>query len=107
MTTFNSDKNRGHWQEVEDFYRLSNNLENNNMNGILTLSWINIKSALVYGLIALILYVISTGSVFGLDWHILVNTAVMAILTSFVKNFFTNNDGKFANVVEVVDAPAK
>jgi len=74
-------------------------------NGLLQLSWINIKSAIVYGVIAVCLYIISKGTVFGLDWKILVDVGVMAILTSFTKNFFTTNSGDFAGVIKVVDVP--
>lgn len=77
------------------------------LNGLLQLSWINIKSALIYGAIAVCLYIISKGTVFGLDWKILVDVGVMAILTSFTKNFFTTDAGDFAGVVKVVDAPPK
>lgn len=78
-----------------------------NTKGLLQLSWINIKSAIVYGVLALCVYIISKGSVFGLDWKILVDVFILAILTSFVKNFFTTDSGDFAGVVKVVDAPPK
>ena len=76
-------------------------------NGILSLSWINIKSSIVYGLLGVCVYVISKGTVFGLDWHILVDVGVIGILTSLTKNFFTTDSGDFAGVVKVVDAPPK
>lgn len=76
-------------------------------NGIGVISWINVKSALVYGLLAVILAIIAHGSIFGLDKYALVDVAVMGILTSFVKNFLTTNDGNFAGVVKVIDAPTK
>lgn len=70
--------------------------------GILELSWINIKSGLIYGLLAVIVYVISKGSVFGLDWKTLVDVGVLGLLTSLVKNFFTSDNGKFAGVIKVI-----
>lgn len=76
-------------------------------NGIGVISWINVKSALVYGLLAVLMAIIANKSIFGLDWRVLVDTAVMGVLVSFVKNFLTTNDGKFAGVVKVIDAPTE
>lgn len=76
-------------------------------NGIGVISWINVKSALVYGLLAVLMAIIANKSIFGLDWRILVDTAVMGVLTSFVKNFLTTNDGNFVGVVKVIDAPTE
>lgn len=77
------------------------------MNGIGQLSWVNIKSAIVYGLLAVILAIIAKGSIFALDWRVLVDIGVMGVLTSFVKNIFTTNNGNFAGVVKVIDTPTE
>ena len=77
------------------------------MNGIGAISWVNVKSAIVYGLVAVILFIIAKGSIFGLDWRVITDVGIMAILTSFVKNFLTTNEGNFAGVVKVVDEPSK
>jgi len=76
-------------------------------NGIGVISWINVKSALVYGLLAVLMAIIANKSIFGLDWRVLVDTAVMGVLVSFVKNFLTTNDGNFVGVVKVIDAPTE
>jgi len=85
--------------EVE-YYQLK---EIKNMdNGIFKLSWVNIQSAIIYGLIAVILYIISKGSIFGLEWKVLVDVGVLALLSSFVKNIFTTEKGNFVGVVKVI-----
>ena len=72
------------------------------MNGILKLSWVNVQSALVYGFVAVALLIISKGTVFGLDLKELVDTLVLGILASLVKNLFTTESGNFAGVVKVI-----
>ena len=107
--TWNSEKYKGRWQELDNFYQLSLN-KNKNMNGILTLSWTNCKSALVYGLLSAILamslYAISIGDVFKLDLHALINSGVfglLAVLVSLIKNLLTTNQGNFLGTTKVVD----
>lgn len=78
------------------------------------LSWTNIKSALIYGLLsgflAIALYAINIGDVFNLDWKALVNSGVfgfLIVIVSLVKNFLTNTDGKFLGIVKVTPAEVK
>jgi hypothetical protein len=86
------------------------------MKGLLSLNWTNIKSALVYGvlmvavtfsLVALAL-VIGHGSIFGVDWRNVVDKGAIAALgvivtmVSLLKNFLTDNEGKFLGMVEVI-----
>jgi hypothetical protein len=73
------------------------------------ISWINIKSALVYGVLSAILmmalYAISIGDVFALDMKALVNAGVfgfITVLTSLIKNLLTTDEGKFIGVVKVI-----
>lgn len=80
-------------------------------NGIFTLDWVNIKSALVSGLImavlAMIGYVIGIGDIFKIDVHAIVNIGVLAglgVVQSLVKNLLTTNDGKFVGKVEIKPA---
>ena len=93
--------NRKKWSDLEiyEFYQL----KNNNMNGIGKLSWINVKSALVYGLVAVALAIIANKTVFGLDWLVLADVGIMAVLTSFVKNLLTTSEGNFVGSVKTVD----
>lgn len=81
--------------------------KNKNMNGIGKLSWVNCKSALVYGLVIGLLamsgYAISVGDIWALDWKILVNTGFFAILGSLVKNILTTNSGNFVGLVKTVE----
>jgi len=79
-------------------------------NGILKLSLVNVKSALVYGLLwgllAVLINVQMAGSVFNLNWRDVLDTGVMAmiaVIISLLKNLFTTDDGKFAGLVDVVE----
>lgn len=86
------------------------------MNGIFTLTWANVKSAIVYGLLVLVasfgLSVIQSifhaGSIFGLDWKHIVDTAVIATLPigiaslSILKNLLTDSSGNFLGVTKVI-----
>lgn len=86
------------------------------MNGFLTLTWSNIKSALVYGIITLgaifllsvLQSILNAGSIFGLDWKQIVDSAVIAtipaliIVVSLAKNLATDSKGKFLGAVEVI-----
>lgn len=80
------------------------------------ISWVNIKSALVYGVLTAIVfailamagYVLQIGDIFGIDWKALVNTGVIAFITgivmgvSIIKNLLTTDDGKFMDTVKVI-----
>lgn len=78
------------------------------------ISWINIKSALVYGvlsgLLAIASYAISIGDVFNLDLKVLINAGVfgfLVVVVSLIKNFLTNADGKFLGVIKVIPPEAE
>lgn len=78
-------------------------------NGILKLSWINIKSALIYGLLSAIVsvgvYTGSVGDVFALNSHALVNAFVfgfLAVFVSLVKNLLTTEAGNFLGIAKVI-----
>lgn len=93
--------------EVE-YYQI--NYKENMKNGIGKLSWINIKSAIVYGLVAGLLaigmYVIEIGSIFAIDWAKLADAGVMAMvvtLVSLIKNLLTTEAGNFLGVVKVIE----
>lgn len=75
--------------------------------GLLKLNMANVYSALVYGFIMLGFYVISQGSVFGLDWRALVDVTVMGIIGSLIKNLGTTNDGNFLGVIPVIPETKK
>lgn len=73
-----------------------------------SISWLNVKSALVSALITAILamasYIIGVGDIFHLDSHSLVNIGVLAALTtvvSLIKSFLTNENGTFVGSVQV------
>lgn len=86
------------------------------MNGIFTLTWSNIRSALVYGLfvlgasfgLAFIQGILNEGSIFGLDWKHIVDTAIIATLPvliaslSILKNLLTDNSGHFLGLTKVI-----
>ena len=62
----------------------------------------NIKSGLISAVIASIIAVgiliISNGSVFNLDYHAVVNTAVITFIASIIKALGTSPQGTFAGV---------
>ncbi len=84
-------------------------------NGIGKLSWVNVKSALVYGVLTLVSVfglavvqgVLKAGSLFGLDWKAIIDSATIATLPalisglSLMKNFFTTSRGNFVGMVKV------
>ena len=86
------------------------------MNGFLTLTWSNIKSALVYGVLTSIVtfvlvagtLILSHGSIYGIDWATVIDKAAIAvigILVSFVsllKNLLTDSQGKFLSAFTVI-----
>lgn len=83
---------------------------------MLKLNWTNIKSAVVYGLVSMAFAAVVTiaesifshGSIFGLDWHHLIDTGAMAALgvfvsvTSVIKNLLTDDKGRFLGAVTVI-----
>ena len=82
------------------------NYNNNMENGIFKLNWVNVKSALIYGLIfglvAVVGYMLKVGTVFALDWHILVDSFVFGFLGSVIKNLLTTSEGNFVGLVKVI-----
>lgn len=86
------------------------------MNGLFTLTWSNVKSAVVYGLLTLgVVFLLSlaqsvlnAGSIFGLNWKAIVDNAVVAtiptliVMISLLKNLLTNSKGNFLGAVEVI-----
>lgn len=86
------------------------------MNGLFTITKANVKSALVYGLLVLgasfllagAQSVLQAGTIFGLDWKHIVDSAVIATLPigiaglSLFKNFLTDSRGKFLGKTEVI-----
>lgn len=74
----------------------------------MTITWINIKSALVSGVITGILgvagYIIEVGDIFKLDVHTLVNVGALSALTtivSLIKSFLTTSSGNFVGAVNI------
>ncbi len=79
------------------------NQDNNKMdNGLFKLTKENLYSAVVYGFVLAALIVISKGTVFGLDWKMLVDAFITGALTSVVKNIFTTSKGNFGGVIPVI-----
>jgi ABC-type glycerol-3-phosphate transport system permease component len=86
------------------------------LNGLFTLTWANVKSALIYGALALITTfllsllqsVLNAGSIFGLDWKSIIDSAAIAtipVLITFIslgKNLLTTSQGNFLGVTEVI-----
>lgn len=86
------------------------------MKGMFNLTWSNVKSALIYGVLSLVvmfLYtvgnsIIDAGTIFGLDWKAILDKGVVESLSVFVfgvsilKNLLTNNRGEFLGLTEVI-----
>lgn len=85
-------------------------------NGLFKIDWVNIKSAIVHGILGMILgaalsiatYIYQAGSVFGLDWHIVVDKGAISALGIFVSicsvlnNLLTTDRGNFLGSIKVV-----
>lgn len=85
-------------------------------NGLFKLDWANIKSAIIYGLVAMAVVfvlsvaesIINAGSIFGVDWSNVVDQGaiktlgVFVTLVSVVKNLLTTDKGNFLGAVEVI-----
>lgn len=73
-------------------------------NGIGKLSWVNVKSAVIYGLVlglgAMFAYGLSIGDFWALNWHVLLNTGGFALIGSILKNLLTTNSGNFIGLVK-------
>jgi len=84
------------------------------MNGILELNWINIKSALIYGLLmaifAMLVQIKQAEELTKVDWGMIVSSGVMALVTatiSVIKNILTTDKGNFLGVVKVITPTEK
>lgn len=85
-------------------------------NGLFTLDKANVLSAITYGAIAAFVTfgasvgaeVLQHGSIFGLDWHSIIDHGVIALIglamvgISLLKNFLTDNKGKFLSLFTVI-----
>lgn len=67
-----------------------------------------VKSALVstvlMAILSMAIYIVGLGDIFKVNWLVLVNTGVLAFLTgciSIIKSLLTNEDGKFAGIVQI------
>lgn len=86
------------------------------MNGFLTLTWSNLKSAFVYGVltstVTFVLVVgtliLSHGSIYGIDWANVIDKAAIAVIgilvafVSVLKNLLTDSQGKFLGAFTVI-----
>lgn len=85
-------------------------------NGLFTVNWANIKSAVVYGLLTMaVVFVLSVaqgifehGSFIGIDWARVIDTGAIKSLGVFVaglsilKNMLTTSRGEFLGAVKVI-----
>lgn len=72
---------------------------------LFTIDFTNIKgaivSAIVVGILAVLLSVYNSGDIFTIDWKMTVNAGVLAAIGSILKNLFTNDTGSFAGITQV------
>ena len=74
----------------------------NNLSNILRLDLKDIVGAVISAvLVALLTLVLQLGDVFALDWHTLVNTAVLAGAGSLLKALVTDDSGFFLSTLKV------
>lgn len=80
------------------------------MNKIFTLSWTNVKSALITALLTAVLamgaYVLGIGDIFKIDWKAITNIGVLSLITaivSIIKSLLTTDKGKFLGAVKVTE----
>lgn len=86
------------------------------MKGLFNLTWENIKSAVIYGLLTIFIVfvlsviesILSAGTIFGIDWKSIIDKSVLASLgvlvmfVSMIKNMLTTSSGKFLGAVDVI-----
>lgn len=80
-------------------------LEEKYMSKFFTLNWLDIKNALVFGvltaLVVIVIEIINAKTIFGLDWKTLANDGVIAFLGVFVsllKSLLTTKSGTIAGI---------
>ena len=81
------------------------------MSNLFTLSWTEIKSALVYAILtavsAMIVHIVGLGDIFSISIKPLINIGAMSLgvgLISIIKNLLTNSRGNFLGAVKVKEA---
>lgn len=91
------------------------------MNGFLTLTWANVKSAIIYGLLTSVVTfalvvgtsILAHGSFYGLEWSVILDKAAIAVvgvlvsLVSLLKNLLTDAQGRFLGIIEVIPDKSK
>jgi len=63
-----------------------------------------VVSGLIMGLLAIIAVVLQAGTIFNLDWQVVINAGVLGFLSaiaSVVKSLGTNVEGNFLGAVKV------
>lgn len=78
-------------------------------NGILGLSWVNVKSALVYAFLIFlseaIIFIVHQGTIFGINWKELIDVSIIPVgvfVISIIKNLLTTNSGSFLGIIKVI-----
>ncbi len=85
-------------------------------NGLFKLTWENIKSGAIYGILMLVStivlsiaqQVLEAKTFLGLNWLAIIDSSAVAtlplviVVVSYVKNLLTTSDGKFLNATEVI-----
>jgi len=96
------------WEVVSDKILLEKFKDKTMQNGLLALTWANVRGALVSGVITAVLgiagYIIGVGDIYKLDLHTLANVGALSALTtivSLIKNYLTSNQGNFLGTVNV------
>lgn len=72
------------------------------MNGILSMSLGDFYRALIITVIVAIgTYILGVGDVWALNWHVLINNAVIAGISSIIVSLGTTKQGNFVGAIPV------
>lgn len=58
-------------------------------------------SAVIAGVVAILFSIVKGGDIFALDWKLVTNAGVIAMVASLLKNLSTDRFGNFAGITRV------
>jgi hypothetical protein len=71
-------------------------------NGLLNLNWTTVLNGVVTAVVVAVLgYIAMIGNVFVLDFHTIINTAVMSGIGAFLVSLGTTTQGNFVGLLSV------
>lgn len=83
-------------------------------NNIFSISWVNIKSAMVStvltAFLSMAVYIVSLNDIFVINYRTLINIGAISLLTgiiSLIKSFLTTDTGRFLGTTKIAEVPKK